>query len=249
MWKTVLLIVLLALRAAAQQGDTEDEARAGMTNFVILLDQQRNAHRVTPAPLQLHEDQILYVRSWKPFDPATMLVQAGCALVTETVAWFAGFYLFSGTEPGGFDRLGAMMLGGHLFAALVGAPAGTQLGGGLMRGNGKFYGTLAGSVVGTILSTATMYLLRGSSDPWLIVGGMFASYTVPVIVGYHLTASPMNYYFYDDAPEASARAERLSRTPASRDGGSGFVRMESASLNDPVRPRPDIQITLLRIPF
>lgn len=250
MRKTALLLMLLALRATAQPGD---DGEVAAVNHSIHLSTAVQFCDSAAVPAQgffpKGNEQILYVHSWKPFDPTTMLVQAGCALLTETVAWFAGFYLFSGTDPGGLDRLAGMVLGGHLFAALVGAPAGAQLGGGLMRGNGKFLGTLAGGAVGTVLGLVTMHLLHDATNPWLIWGSMYAATTVPTIVGYHLTASPMNYYFYDDAPDVSARAERLSRTPAFRRGGSGFMRLKSATMNDPVHPRPDVQITPLQVSF
>jgi len=254
---TAFLLMLLALPVAAQQGNSaEDEkwenptedAEAGRTAILSMAAAQHDPQHLRNPSVQLREDQILYVRSWKPFDPSTMLVQAGCALVTETVAWFAGFYLVSsggGTGDLG-SSLGAMIFGGHLLASLAGAPAGVQLGGALIGGNGTFFGSLLGGVAGTVLSTVTLYALRGSSDPWLQAGAMYASYTIPAIVGYHLTASPMNVYFYDDAPEASARAERLSHTPAYTlhpdVPGPGYA-------VDPVHPLPDVQVTLLNISF
>ena len=257
MRKTALLLILLALPAAAQQGDyaeyetwgnlTED-AEAGVTTLLSMAEEQQSRQLPRNPSVQLREDQILYVRSWKPFDPGTMLVQAGCALVTETVAWFAGFYLVSsggGTGDLG-GSLGAMIFGGHLLASLAGAPAGVQIGGDLMGGNGKFLGTLAGGAVSTVLGLATMYLLHDATDPWIIWGSMYASTTIPAIVGYHLTASPLNYYFYKDAPGASERAERLSRLPA-------FGMHSDAPLHayafDPVHPRPDVQLTVLQISF
>src|SRR6056297_3177189 len=104
MRKSMLLLILLALPVAAQQGDdAEDEkwgiptggGEVGVTALLSIAEEQQSRQLPRNPSVQLHEDQILYVRSWKPFDPTTMLVQAGCALVTETVAWFAGFYLVS----------------------------------------------------------------------------------------------------------------------------------------------------------
>lgn len=236
-----MLLVLLALRAAAQPGDTGEFAAADQTITCSLKAQHERAALSSRESFPQGDEQILYVRSWKPFDPGTMLAQAGCALVTETVAWFAGFYL------GG--SLGGMFFSGHVLASLAGAPAGVQIGGDLRRGNGKFLGTLAGGAVGTILGLATARLLHDATDPWLIMGSMYASITVPAIVGYHLSASRMNYYFYKDAPGTASSAKHGSGAPAFTSSGRRSTLAIPASATDPVRPRPDVQVTVLQVSF
>jgi hypothetical protein len=181
-------------------------------------------HIGTQAVMFTEQDQTrMYVRRWRPFDVPTMAVQEGFALVGYSVV-FAALLPLTNTGSG-LDDLGGSIITTHMLASLIGAPIGVQLGGGIMRGNGTFLGSLAGGAAGGLLGVLTMYITGNSTSTWIVYGTWLAASTLPSVVGYHLTASPVQRYFPVD--EAHLALDRL----------------------DPVTPRADVQFTVLRVAF
>ncbi len=174
------------------------------------------------------------VQQWQPFDPLTIGVQSVFGVVGGAAGGFvgagAGYFLSRGSGGGGWDVLEASILGSYVCATMLGAPLGVYLGGETMGGNGTYWGAMGGGAVGSLIGIAAL-VLDGSEQAGVPI--MYAAALISPIVGYHLSA-----------PSAETEG-RLSGSPPLTQP----VVPVSSRPHDPVTPRPDVQMTVLSVPF
>jgi hypothetical protein len=132
------------------------------------------------------EDSITKRILWKPFDPATLVVQAGATLGAEALligATFAPANAISSDDWLG--RVGVYALGVGLGAAVL--PASVYYLGKWMGGNGTESAIYWG-IAGGVLVTLPQALAGNSSTEYILAFGSVAA-VVGAIVGYHLSSS------------------------------------------------------------
>lgn len=174
------------------------------------------------------------VRQWQPFDPLTIGVQSVFGAAGGAAGGFVGFHagLFLSYGTGGrvVDMLYAGILGSYVFATMVGAPLGVYLGGETMGGEGTYWGAVEGAAVGSLIGISAV-VLDGREQAGIPV--MFAAVLISPIIGYHLSA-----------PSAETEGRLSESLPLTQP-----IVPVSARPNDSVTPRPDLQMTVLSIPF
>ncbi|MFZ1729137.1 MAG: hypothetical protein WBQ23_16915 [Bacteroidota bacterium] len=216
-----LIAFLLSFPTFAQQNSSDTPAPAS------LAQEFRTGISVdSDAAAQLDAS----VRQWRPFDPQTIGVQvlsgAAGGAIGAGAGFLAGFGVFGGTFEGFF----AGVYGGYALSTLVGAPLGVYLGGEYMGGVGPAWGAMGGGAVGSLIGLAALSA-DGEGETGVPIAIMAA--IVSPIIGYHLAA---------ESKTNSVHPMRSELTPR---------RIEPVMPRraDPVTPRPDLQMTVLSVPF
>jgi hypothetical protein len=166
---------------------------------------------------------------WSPFDGPTIWVQAACGIGFAG----AGIALGYAAKPKEGDASGvgtgiAEALG--LTIAAIGLPLGTYLGGQWMGGNGGWWATLGGCVVGGCVGLLPNIFIK--YDNATVTAIVFCVTAVAGgIVGYHLTASPVS-----DEQGAGSTLRLFSPTDVKR---SGDLALDIS--------RPNVRITVVSI--
>jgi hypothetical protein len=166
---------------------------------------------------------------WVPFDESTMGAQAGCGLGFAGVGIAIGLAASpTGGDAGGVAGGIAIFLGGTI--AAMGLPEGIYLGGKWMGGNGSWWATLGGCLVGGLVGLVPNIFIKygdfGVTAVVFAVGALSGG-----IAGYHLSASPIER-------EDHAGTTSLRRSP--------FVD-KGMSPQEPRGIRQSVQITIVSI--
>lgn len=166
---------------------------------------------------------------WAPFDKPTIWVQAGCGIGLAGAGIAIGYAATpkegdaSGVGTGMAEALG-------LTIAAIGLPLGTYLGGQWMGGNGGWWATLGGCIVGGCVGLVPNIFIK--YDNATVTAIVFCVTAVAGgIVGYHLSASPVL-----DANGAGSSLRWFNPTDVKR---SGDLALDTY--------RPNVRITVVSI--
>ncbi|MBE0642568.1 MAG: hypothetical protein IH600_00640 [Bacteroidetes bacterium] len=204
-------------------------------------------------PLLPGGDSSIVIRGWKPFHPGEMAMQTVVAGGSSVVIGVLGAFVISGlSNATGESSLGVAVLSFYVSGALIGVPYGIDLIGKLYGGNGSFVAAMGGALLATGITIATVDALpHGHPEADIAGWSLFATHFILPLVAWHLTASPV-------AEQRRGWPEEVRLFPAD-DGSHSFTRMPTwgtAAMQDvgfthrdPTVPRPDLQMTVLRLRF
>ncbi len=175
------------------------------------------------------------VRQWQPYDGGTLMLQSVLGAAGGVVFAYAGWGI--GSQKGGFSGLTDGLAAGYLMGSIVGVPAGTYLGGTMMGGDGALWATVVGGGVGCLLGAATLTISDENISTPLFIVSMLA----PPILGYHLSAGT--------TPPLSPEAARMEVRRRATQPPAQSVRLGDAWQRNPTVPRPDLEMTVMRVRF
>ncbi|MBN1447085.1 MAG: hypothetical protein JXA28_04075 [Bacteroidetes bacterium] len=165
-----------------------------------------------------------------------MILQCVVAVGMGSVAGLAGVLL--GGQASGDGALAFAVIAGYIPAAFIGVPLGINLVGYGYGGNGSFVAAMGGSMAAMGLSALVLRDPPGNAESARYTfAAIGLAHIILPLVAWHLSAEPVyeqEYYW----PEADAASQ--NRRPAGI-GGQPY--------DDAVRPRSDIQVTLLEVIF